>query len=217
MDATRRNLLAGSAFSAAGLALTSRSFAATPTPSEQVGPFYPVLRPGENIADLTRVAGRAERALGQTVEVAGRILKPDGKPVGSAMILIWHANAAGRYGHPRNYYDVAADPGFADHALIRSAGDGTFRLITVKPGSYPDGMGTDGWRTPHIHYEVIGEESRLTTEMYFPDEPRNDADMHLKEMRRNNLDPRSRIATRLCAPVEAGAEAFGWDIVLGAG
>ena len=185
-----------------------------PTPAEESGPFYPRIGLGENVADLTRVAGQSQRALGQKIELSGRVLTPQGEPVGLAMVLLWQANAAGRYDHPRNYHDAPADPGFRGHALIRTAADGSFRLTSVKPGSYPDGMGAGGWRTPHIHFEVIGEESRLLTQMYFDGETRNDADMLINAMRRDGRDAQALIAKRSGSPVEPDSEAYSWTIVL---
>ena len=214
MIISRRHTLAMGALGLLASRTALGASAAPATPPEQMGPFYPVTSEGENVADLTRIGGQTERAKGPAIEIAGRVLDRTGTPIGGAMVLIWQANAAGRYDHPRNYFDAPHDPAFRGHALIRTAQDGTFRLISVKPGSYPDGMGADGWRTPHIHYEVIGEEGRLVTQMYFPDEPRNDADFLLSAMRREGRDAAALIAKKAKAPRDGGAETFTWDIVL---
>src|SRR5918993_4713361 len=70
------------------------------TPTQVLGPFYPVTKPADQDADLTVIAGRSGRAAGQAIELSGRVVNRQGKPVSGARIEIWQANTHGRYTHP---------------------------------------------------------------------------------------------------------------------
>jgi len=75
------------------------------TPVLTYGPFYPIEKPAERDADLTRVAGAPAPAKGQVVHVSGRVLNQFGEPVAGARIEIWQANAAGLRA-PHIHFDV---------------------------------------------------------------------------------------------------------------
>lgn len=213
MQTDRRTLIR---LAAAGLVTaTARSSAqpqaARPTPPQMTGPFYPVVRPGESSVDLTRVAGRSDRAAGTPTEITGTVRTARGEPVASAIVLLWQANAAGRYSHPRDTRTEAPlDPAFLGHGMLRTDRQGAFRIVTVRPGAYPDAQ--IGMRTPHIHYEIIGEEGRLITQMYFPGEPLNEKDALLRRTAASG-DAAALIARPLPGS-EPGVARFAWDIVL---
>jgi protocatechuate 3,4-dioxygenase beta subunit len=138
------------------------------TPPSDLGPFYPVEKPVDDDADLTRIRGRdgRQRAAGQVIEVSGRIVTSDGRPQPHARIELWQANAAGRYAHANDRRpDVPLDPNFQGYADLRADAGGNFRFLTVKPGVYPAGSFL---RAPHIHFDVRGRSQRLVTQMYFP-------------------------------------------------
>jgi protocatechuate 3,4-dioxygenase beta subunit len=178
-----------------------------------MGPFYPTVAPHESRADLTRAPNHATRAIGPLIEINGIVRGPDGKPLKGALVLVWQANAAGRYGHPRdNNTKAPIDPGFLGHALMRTGADGAFAFLSVKPGAYPDTAST--MRTPHIHYEIIGEEGRLITQMYFPGEPGNETDRLLNAMRPADRDPATLIARASKRASEPNVKAFDWDITM---
>jgi len=210
MIASRRLLLVAGAATLAGCASEGES-AAGLTPAEIEGPFYPVSPPAESDADLTRLAGRSQRALGQIIEVGGRVLDRRGQPILGARVELWQCNAAGRYDHPGDRTTVALDPNFQSYADLRTGPDGRFRVTSVMPAAYwvPE-MGQR--RTPHIHFKVAGGDGPLTTQMYFPGEPMNETDFIIKEMK---ADPRTLIA-REAPAMETGARGFDWDIVLDA-
>lgn len=182
-----------------------------PTPPQSIGPFYPIVRPGENMADLTRVPGQAGRARGDLVEVRGAVKTLAGAPVRGAVVIIWQANAAGAYNHPGSQFG-SADPAFLGHAMLRTDRAGEFSLLTVRPGAYPDMPGT--LRTPHIHFEVIGEEARLITQMYFPGERLNAADRLLRELAAGGGDPRSVIAAAAAERGREEAARLDWTVIL---
>lgn len=183
------------------------------TPHQRIGPFYPEVGPGENARDLTRVAGHGAQAKGRIVRVGGRVLDRSGRPIGSALVLVWQADFQGRYGHSRDGGPAAADPGFRGHELMRTGLDGSFTLTTIRPGAYADSRSASGLRTPHIHFEIIGETGRLITEMYFPGEPLNAPDANIAELKARGGDPASLTAVR-DGSEDADILALRWDVVL---
>lgn len=197
------------------LALSGRAFAQDPTrtftPWMDLGPFYPVLKPLDEDADLTRVAGRAGSAEGQIVNITGRVLDSSGEPVSGAKIEIWQANTHGRYAHPSDPNTAPLDPNFQGSATIYSDGRGFYRFKTVKPGSYP--ISPTERRTPHIHFDVTGKSNRLSTQMFFPDEPLNAKDSILQN---SPFDKSALIARRLVPSKEVPPDELllGWDIIL---
>ena len=100
------------------------------------------------------------------------------------------------------------DTAFQGYGRAAPAGDGTYRLRTIRPVPYPG-------RTPHIHFAVATPDRReLVTQMYVAGEPLNERDGLYRSIR----DPRQRAAVtvRLEAAngLEAGALAGTFDIVL---
>ena len=203
---SRRGLIGAGAATTLVPAVQSAE-ALKPTPSEDIGPFYPIVTVLESQCDLTRVPGQSARAVGTPFELIMTVKTPTGAPVRSAMVMIWQASAAGVYGHPRDYVKKAADPGFLGHALMRTGRDGSVRIVSIRPGAYPDD--DTRLRTPHLHFEVIGESSRLITQMYFPGEPLNAKDRLIENMTKAGKDPRSLLADQRTAP-----ESFAWTAVL---
>jgi protocatechuate 3,4-dioxygenase beta subunit len=205
---TRRNALVGMASSLVGIS-TGAIAQLKPTPLSSIGPFYPVVRGVDADNDLTLVSGSTGRALGQIIEVSGRVLDRRGNPVSGATVEIWQANAVGRYAHPSDTNPLPLDPNFQGFAKLLSGHDGHFRYITVKPGSYPDG--DDSPRPPHIHHDVVGKSDRLITEMLFPEEPLNETDDVVPAWARPRLTATARGVS------SDGALRFEWDVILDRG
>lgn len=182
------------------------------TPVLTYGPFYPLERPAERDADLTRVAGAATAAKGRVVHVTGRVLTSKGMPVAGARIELWQANAAGRYAHPSDTNPAPLDPGFQGFGIVESDREGHYSFKTVKPGAYPGGFA--GLRTPHIHFDVTGRINKLVTQMFFPGEPENAGDVILKTIpggRQELVTARLALPTKELEPDSIVAL---WDIVL---
>src|SRR5512134_286454 len=114
MRPTRRELLRATlGIGAAGVLRASWAHdSLDPTPFQTIGPFYPVTRPLDADADLTRIQGRAQRAEGQVIHLMGRVLDAKGAPIAGARLEIWQANAKGRYAHPADRNPAALDPNF---------------------------------------------------------------------------------------------------------
>ena len=197
---SRRTFAAGALATAAG---ASHALAQTVTAGSPLGPFYPTGYRGETDADLTRVAGHANRAQGQVIEVVGRVLDRFGNPVRGARLDIWQANTHGRYDHPQDPAVMPLDPDFQGYASIHTGSDGSWKLTTIKPGSYDSPIGN---RPPHIHLDVSGMTSRNVLQMYFPeDEDANAKDLLYREMG-------DGAATSVASAL--GDHRYGWDIVM---
>lgn len=110
------------------------------------GPFY---TPGTPL----RTNLREPDASGRPLVVQGLVLSPDCRPIGGAVVDIWHADEHGRYDNSGFRY--------RGHQYTDAAG--AFRFETIRPVRYTG-------RTPHIHVKVQGPSTRLlTTQLYFPD------------------------------------------------
>ncbi len=175
---SRRNILAGLAAGAVTLASGRLAKAACPLTGYQIdGPFYPLVLPPEQDADLTHVAGGSGGAEGEVIEVLGQVRDAKCRPLSGCIIEVWQANLHGRYTHPLDEpRGRPLDPNFQGYARIATDKDGAYRFVTIKPGSYP-AMGT--WiRPPHIHFKVHAPfNPTLTTQMYFAGDPLNEKDL----------------------------------------
>jgi protocatechuate 3,4-dioxygenase beta subunit len=213
MTISRRNAITGLGAGAFAIAIATTATAESlrPTPQETFGPYFPVSTPPTHDFDLTHVAGRSGHALGQIIEVSGRVRRVDGSFVKSATIEIWQANAAGRYAHPIDKNPAPLDPNFQGVGLLHTTEDGRYLLRTVKPGAYPDPV--VGMRTPHIHFDVSADDYRLVAQMYFPGEPLNEKDILMSTMAARHRDP-ALSTCREIASREPGILRFEWDIVL---
>ncbi|MEJ0007373.1 MAG: protocatechuate 3,4-dioxygenase [Steroidobacteraceae bacterium] len=145
------------------------------------------------------------------VQITGRVLDTQGRPLPQAQLKIWQANAAGRYTNPVDKNSAPLDPNFLGVASFGVDADGSYRLRTVKPGAYPEPSGTT--RTPHVHFDVINADYRLVAQMYFPGEALNRNDLLLSTLSARHRDPTAAIC-KPAATSEPGVIAFTWDIVL---
>ena len=165
-SSTRRNVL-GAGLLAAGSLLAARGglaqapLPATPachdgdeaTPAQTAGPFFKPSSP-ERI-DLLETG-----MTGQKIELVGFVLSRGCKPLAGVLIDAWQADDKGRYDNS----------GFRLRGHQFTDADGRYRLKTIVPGNY------DG-RTRHIHVKVQARGgSVLTTQLYFPGEPKNRSD-----------------------------------------
>lgn len=126
---------------------------------------------GPGDADLT--SGHAGEPLGERIIVTGRVLDDEGRPVRSALLEVWQANAAGRYVHEVDRHSAPLDPNFTGAGRTLTDDEGRYRFVTVKPGAYPWRNHPNAWRPAHIHFSVFGRAftQRLVTQMYFPGDP----------------------------------------------
>jgi len=124
-----------------------------PTPAMTEGPFY---TPHSPRRDSLLEPGMT----GTRIVLTGRVVTRDCRPVPGALIDIWHADDAGHYDNE----------GYRLRGHLFADADGRYRLATIVPGLYPG-------RTRHYHVKVQPPSGRiLTTQLFFPDEPRNRRD-----------------------------------------
>ena len=123
------------------------------TPPQTEGPYYT-----RNTPERTSLLepGMA----GTRLVVSGLVVDTACQPIPRALLDFWQTDDAGEYDNVG--YRLRGNQ-FTDDA-------GAYRLETVVPGLYPG-------RTRHIHVKVQApNQPVLTTQLYFPDEPRNARD-----------------------------------------
>jgi protocatechuate 3,4-dioxygenase, beta subunit len=209
IDRMSRRIFAGAGLASAGLVWASgaRALADRPLTAEsQMGPFYPLDMPADSDADLTWLKGHAKRAEGQVVEVSGRVIDVRGNPLPGATLVLWQANAAGRYVHPSDISKAPLDPNFHGIASIKADSKGEWRIVTIKPGGYDSPI---GHRPPHIHFDLRSEKTRNVAQMYFPE----DAEANARDSLYKVLDAKDA-ATSVAVRNTADPNKYDWDIVL---
>jgi protocatechuate 3,4-dioxygenase beta subunit len=164
---TRRRFLLGAGTLAAGLELSgadavlAQQLAPTPachdgdepTVRQSEGPFFKPSSPERS--DL-----RQRGAAGHNFELSGFVLTRHCRPLGGAVVDLWHADDKGEYDNT----------GFRYRGHVVTGSDGAFSFRTIVPAVYTG-------RTRHYHVKVQAPGSRLlTTQLYFPDEPANARD-----------------------------------------
>lgn len=170
------------------------------TPRMTEGPFYPRILPRDADWDLTHLEGRAARARGSPLEVSGRLLERSGRPLANARVEIWQCDATGHYHHVGEP-EHAIDANFQGFGAAGTDAEGRYRFRTIRPVAYPG-------RTPHIHFNAIAGQRRLTSQMFIEGEPRNERDGLYRSLGRE-----ARLVTVKLA--EAGGMLMGkLDIVL---
>jgi protocatechuate 3,4-dioxygenase beta subunit len=124
------------------------------TPQETIGPAF---EPNSPIKSDFRESG----VTGEPVTLTGFVLDRKGKPIKGALLDFWHADTAGQYDFN----------GFRCRGHQFSEANGRYELQTILPGIYPG-------RTRHYHVRLQAAPGPiLTTQLYFPGEPRNNSDL----------------------------------------
>lgn len=136
-----------------------------PTPSQPMGPFYPIQFPSEIDTNL-RIVNDGEPAIGTAVIIQGQIMDRLGNVIRGAKVEIWQACASGKYNHDADPNTAAIDPNFQYYATTNSDDNGHYIFETIVPGPYP--ASSTWWRPPHIHYKITapGYAERIT-QLYF--------------------------------------------------
>ena len=164
---TRRRFLLNTGMLAAGWELSSAGAVLTqelaPTPAchdndeptvrQTEGPFFKPKSPERS--DL-----REPGAGGRPFELSGFAPTRACRPLGGAVVDLWHADDKGEYDNT----------GFRYRGHVTTGPDGAFRFRTIAPA-------VSSGRTRHYHVKVQAPGSRLlTTQLYFPNEPANSRD-----------------------------------------
>ena len=137
------------------------------TPSQTVGPYFSMRLPWpDGPFVVPEGTPGAITIIGRLYDGAGNII-PDG------LIETWQAGPDGRFAHPDD--PRGATPGgyqsFRGFGRCPTAPDGSYRIVTLKPGPLPVSDGSI--EAPHLDVSVFarGLLDRVVTRMYFPDEP----------------------------------------------
>jgi protocatechuate 3,4-dioxygenase, beta subunit len=181
------------------------------TPDQVLGPFYPLTKPIDRGADLTRLPGKPGRAEGQIIHLMGRVLDTKGEPLKGVRVEIWQANAHGRYVHASDPNPAPIDPNFEGFGVQVTDREGRYRFKTIRPAGYPTHI-PEWQRPPHIHFDVTGKTDKLVTQMYFAGDPLNAKDRLLQ----SSWAQERLIATLLPPTPEEEPESLlaVWDIVI---
>ncbi len=186
------------------------------TLSEITGPTFGHSDLGPLDDDLMLNYAHGGEPIGERIIVHGRVTDGNGRPVPSALIEVWQANAGGRYRHVNDTYLAAIDPNFGGCGRFLTGADGAYSFRTIKPGAYPWPNSNTSWRPPHIHFSLFGTAfcQRLITQMYFEGDPL----IALCPIVNTIPDPEA--VARLVAPLDMAAAkpfdslAYRFDIVL---
>ena len=182
--------------------------------TELTGPVLGADRVGELDHDLTRQHDGEPQ--GERIEVFGRVLDGDGRPVRDTLVEIWQTNAAGRYRHTGDRHPAPLDPNFTGAGRAMTDSEGRYRFVTIKPGAYPWRNHHNAWRPAHIHFSLFGRAftSRLVTQMYFPGDPLFGQDPIFNSVRDPAARQRLVAAFDLDATTPEWSLAYRFDIVL---
>lgn len=124
-----------------------------PTPPQIEGPYF---KP--NSPERTSLVEPDTR--GTPLTVSGFVFGLTCQPIADVLLDFWQADDSGAYDNV----------GFRFRGHQYTDSRGAFSLTTIVPGLYPG-------RTRHIHVKVQAPgQSILTTQLYFPGEPRNTTD-----------------------------------------
>ena len=165
------------------------------TPSQTVGPYFSMRLPfpeGPYVVPADKPGA---------ITIYGRLIDGAGDPIPDGLIETWQADPDGRFAHPDDPRGPVPDGDLAFRGFGRcpTGRDGTWKIVTLKPGALPFGDGRT--EAPHIDVSVFsrGMLDRSVTRIYFPDEAvANEADPVLQ------MVPAERRATLMAVPAGAG-------------
>jgi len=167
------------------------------TPSQTVGPYFAIGLPFD-VGSFAVPEGTPG-----AIHLVGTIYDGAGIPIPDFLLETWQADPEGRFADMHGHggsSEIDGFRGFARYGL--EDGDGTFDILTLKPGRVPapPTLG-DQTQAPHIDVSVFagGMLHRSVTRIYFADESEaNAADPVLARV------PVERRATLLAEPVDGG-------------
>lgn len=138
---------------------------------DTIGPYYPPSFLDGDRSDLSYIPGTVLRPEGDPVTLTGRVLDSNRAPVAPVLLEFWQADRFGRYRVPGG---EAPDPWFEGVGRQYSV-DGSYCLHTIRPGPIPATAGVK--RAPHVTLTIFCDGiSRVVTQIFFADEPDNEAD-----------------------------------------
>ena len=141
-----------------------------PTPSQTVGPYFSIGLPWPEGPHPVPPSTPG------VITIAGTVYDGAGEPIPDHLLEFWQPDGDGRFADRFCHGGPSELPGFRGFARCGTElGDGTYELLTVKPGSTPGPSGS--LQAPHIAVTVMarGMLDRCVTRIYFADEERANA------------------------------------------
>lgn len=142
-----------------------------PTPSQTVGPYFAIGLPWPEGPHA--VPPDTPGAF----TITGTIYDGAGEPMPDHLIETWQADPDGHFADLHGHGGPSALEGFRGFARYGvEAGDGTYEIVTVKPGRVPEAGGR--LQAPHIDVSLFarGMLHRVVTRIYFADEAQANAE-----------------------------------------
>jgi protocatechuate 3,4-dioxygenase, alpha subunit len=135
------------------------------TPSQTVGPYFAIGLPFEVGPVIV-----PEDSPG-AITITGTIYDGRGEIIPDHLIEFWQPDGEGRFADIYGHGEQSAHPGFRGFGRYGvEDGDGSYHMITVKPGQVPAPSGAP--QAPHIDVTLFarGMLNRVVTRIYFADE-----------------------------------------------
>ncbi|MFF0556218.1 carbohydrate-binding protein [Streptomyces sp. NPDC020472] len=157
-----------------------------PTPEQMEGPYF---KPNSPLRSSLLEAGTT----GVRLTVSGYVFGLACRPISGVLLDFWQADVNGAYDNT----------GFRFRGHQFTDATGAFKLTTIVPGLYPG-------RTRHLHVKLQAPgRPVLTTQLYFPGEPRNNTD--------SIFDPRLLMTVRDAGTAKEAAFDFVLNVPQGPG
>jgi protocatechuate 3,4-dioxygenase alpha subunit len=170
------------------------------TPSQTVGPYYSIGLPWQE-GPLVVPEGTPG-----AIRIGGMVFDGGGAPIPDHLVETWQADPHGSFAdmHGAGPSGASRLEGFRGFGRSGAeVGDGSYQVVTVKPGRVPVRVagGESRLQAPHIVVSLFarGMLHRTVTRIYFADE--DDANAEDPVLR--SVSP-ARRATLLAQPVEGG-------------
>ena len=125
------------------------------TPADVEGPFYPMTS-----IPLRSNLINSNKLNDLSIQLSGRVLDKQGKPLTNAKVEIWQCDKDGIYDHPRHHQREVFDAAFLGFGSQLTDDNGGYEFTTLFPAPYTG-------RPPHIHVKIWNKDQELlTTQIY---------------------------------------------------
>ena len=164
------------------------------TPSQTVGPYFAIGLPFDGGNEIV-----PEGTPG-AIRISGTIYDGRGESIPDHLIEFWQPDPDGHFNDGCGYGEPSTLEGFRGFGRYGvEDGDGTYSMLTVKPGRVPGPNGQ--LQAPHIDVTLMarGMLGRVVTRIYFADETEANADDQVLQ-----TVPEPRRDTLLAQPAQDG-------------
>jgi protocatechuate 3,4-dioxygenase beta subunit len=117
------------------------------TPSQIEGPYFRIGAPRRDSLIEPGITG-------ERMQLSGRVLNPEGKPIPNAVLHFWMSDDKGNY-------DMA---GYLLQGYTLADAEGRYQMEMIVPACY------EPRQAKHIHVKVQGVSRPLTTQLFFSDD-----------------------------------------------